>query len=130
MSEVLASLASVTTRTGTIPDGTPVKGVFLDVTATPNNAETIGIVIEAQDPESEKWCTVYASALVAATVFGAAPTDRCTLFLFESGVAATAFTGLAGGVVTAQANLPPTAEKRVRLVQSGSGSWTTSVGYV
>jgi hypothetical protein len=130
MSQVLESAAATATRTGTIPDGVSVKGVFLDVTATPNNAETIGIVIEAQDPISEKWCTIYASALVAGTVFGATPTDRCTFFEFESGVAATAFTGLAGGVVTAQANLPPTAKRRIRVLLSGAGSWTTSVGYV
>lgn len=101
--------------------------LFLDVTATPNNAETIQFVVEAKDPISGKYAVICATGAIAGTVFGATSTTSTFAFQIGWGPGSDAFAGTAGDVIGFPAVISDAVSYRVRVVQSAAGSWTYSV---
>ena len=96
--------------------------VFLDVTATPNNTETLTLAVEGYDPASQKWVPLTAfTALTASDIGATSSTDTY------------AYTVYPGAVETAAAashevqGLPLPRWYRVAATHSSTGSWTYSV---
>jgi hypothetical protein len=123
---LLASAARTTTTNSSDQTNYNATGVVIsvDFTATPNNAETITVAIQAKDPVSAKYVTITAFTALTSSALGATPTTETYLYSLYPGAAETAAT--AKHEVQALA-LPRT--WRVLLTHSASGSWTYSVGY-
>lgn len=124
---VLAPTAATASRISDTFSAGRSFGFWVDVTATPNNAETLMFILEARNPITGKWAAIYSSAALAGSVFGATPTDRNFFFGFDAGVAADAWAGTANDVTYAPMKVPKDVELRIRGVQSASGSWTYGV---
>jgi hypothetical protein len=122
----LASAARTTTTSSADVTNHNARGVVIavDFTATPNNAETATVAIQAKDPVSSKYVTLTAFTALTASNLGATPTTETYLYSLYPGAAETAAT--AKHEVQALA-LPRT--WRVSVTHSAGGSWTYSVGY-
>ncbi|MGE0227764.1 MAG: hypothetical protein AB7I38_10995 [Dehalococcoidia bacterium] len=99
--------------------------IILDVTATPNNAETLQVTVELKDPVSGKYVQVAAFTALTASVLGATPTTETYVYTLYPGAAET--------IATAKHELqalPIGRTWRVNILHSASGSWTYSVGVV
>lgn len=124
-----ATLLASAARTATTnsPDQTNYNGrgvvVTLDVTATPNNAETLTVAIQSKGPVSGKYVTISAFTALVASALGATPTTATFVFSLYPGVAETA----AVGNHEAQALVLPRTW-RVLVTHSAGGSWTYTVG--
>jgi hypothetical protein len=103
-----------------------VRGVVvtLDITNTPNNAETLTLQIQFKDPVTGKYQTVTAYAALTASVLGANPTTATFLYTLYPAALETA--AVSNHEVMGLA-LPRT--WRVRVVHSAGSNWTYSVGY-
>lgn len=122
----LSSTAATATRTSDpieLLDGRGVQ-IILDVTATPNNAETLTLSVGAFDGASNKWQTITAFTALTASGIGATSTTATYIYTLYPGGAETAATN--NHEVQA---LPCPRRFRVVGTQSSSGSWTYSVGY-
>lgn len=107
--------------------GVPQRGVLLilDITKTPNNAETLTPAIQAYDFASEKWVSITAFAATAnGTTLGAEPTSATFLYTIYPGGVETAAT--TNHEVQA---LPIPVFWRAQVTHSGSGSWTYTLTY-
>jgi hypothetical protein len=93
--------------------------LILDVTATPNDAQTLTVALQAVDPASGKAVTLTAFAALTASVLGAAPTTATFLYSVYPGGAETA--AVANHEVQALA-LP--VRWQARVTHSAAGSWT------
>lgn len=124
---VLESAArTASANSSDIENQTGARGVrlYVDFTATPNNAETVTPSIQVKDPVSAKYVTVTAFTALVASAIGAAPTTQTYVYELYPGAletAATAFHEVQGGT------LPH--KWRVRVVHSAAGSWTYTVGF-
>ena len=109
------------------PDQTNYNGrgaqITLDVTATPNNAETLQVTVEVKDPVSGKYVQVAAFTALTASVLGATPTTETYVYTLYPGAAET----VAAAKHELQA-LPLGRTWRVNVLHSAGGSWTYSVG--
>lgn len=125
-SPILTSSASTSTRTSDAINGKGATGAifYLDVTATPNDAQTLTFAVQGQDPVSNKWVTITAFTALTASNLGASPTTETYLYTVDSGAAETA----AVGHHEVQALALPHVF-RVVCTHSSSGSWTYTVGY-
>jgi hypothetical protein len=123
---LLASAARTTTTNSADQTNYNATGVVIsvDFTATPNNAETITVSLQAKDPVSAKYVTITAFTALTASALGATPTTETYLYSLYPGALETAAT--AKHEVQALA-LPRT--WRVAMTHSAGGSWTYSVGY-
>lgn len=101
------------------------KGVIiaLDVTATPNDAQTLTLEVQVKDPVSAKYVTITAYTALLASTLGATPTTETYLYTLYPGTAETA----AVAKHELQALVIPF-NWRVRMVHSAAGSWTYTVG--
>lgn len=97
----------------------------LDITATPNNTETLQVVIEEKDPVSGKYVQIAAFAALTASVLGATPSTATYVYTLCAGASET----IAAANHEVQA-LPAPRTWRGRVVHSAGGSWTYSVGAV
>ncbi len=124
ISTILESAARTAT-TNSADQSSTTRGVILyvDFTATPNNAETATVSIQGKDPVSGKYQTITVFTALVASALGATPTTETYLFTLCPGAAETAAT--AKHEVQALA-LPR--YWRVVVTHSASGSWTYSVG--
>lgn len=122
----LASAARTATTNSSDITNYNARGILLavDFTATPNNAETMTVGIQAKDPVSGKYVTMTAFTALTASALGASPTAETYLYTLYPGGAETAAT--AKHEVQAL-SLPRTF--RVQMTHSAGGSWTYSVGY-
>jgi hypothetical protein len=116
-----AQSATVATADQLNPDAIGVV-LSLDITATPNNAETLTLVIEAKDPASGKYGALTAFAALVASALGATPTTATYFYTLAPGVAETA----AVPQHEAQALALPHIW-RARVVHSGAGQWGYSL---
>ena len=100
------------------------RGVLLalDVTATPNNAETLTLAVQAKDAISGKYVTMTTFAALTASTLGATPTAETYLYTVYPAAVETAAT--AKHEVQA---LPLPRTWRVAMTHSAGGSWTYSV---
>jgi hypothetical protein len=123
---ILASAARTETTNSSDQTNHNARGVVIavDFTATPNNAETVTVAIQAKDPVSAKYVTLTAFTALTASALGASPTTETYLYTLCPGAAETA--AVAKHEVQALA-LPRT--WRVAVTHSAGGSWTYSVGY-
>lgn len=123
---LLASAARTATTNSADQTNYNAQGVVVsvDFTATPNNAETFTLAIQAKDPVSAKYVTITAFAALTSSGLGATPTTETYLYSLYPGAAETAAT--AKHEVQALA-LPRT--WRISAIHSAAGSWTYSVGY-
>lgn len=117
-----ARTASTTTadQFTSIPDDADGIYLILDITATPNNAETLTPSIQIKDPASNKYVAVTAfSASKTGTELGANPTEATLVYLlYPAGVATAAAAG-----VSVQGLATP-AIWRAKITHSSTGSWT------
>ena len=97
--------------------------VILDVTATPNDAQTLQITIEAKDPVTSKYVQMAAFTALVASAIGATATTATYIYTVYPGAAET----IAAAAHELQA-LPLPRTWRVNVLHSSSGSWTYSVG--
>jgi hypothetical protein len=98
--------------------------ILLDVTATPNNAETLQIVLQGQDPTSAKFMDLATFTALTASALGAAPTTETYCYTVYPGAAET----IANPKHEVQ-GLPIPRTFRVRAVHSAGGSWTYTVSW-
>lgn len=98
--------------------------VFLDITATPNNAETLTPTIQIKDPVSGKYFIALQSPVITASTLGATPTAATFVFVLCPGIDTAAFGGTANKMVSA----PLPRRWRVNVFHSAGGAWTYSVG--
>lgn len=121
---VLTSAARVATTNGA--DQTNYNGrgavIALDVTATPNNAETLTVEVQFKDLTSSKYVTVTAFTALVASALGASPATETYIYTVAAGAAETA--AVAHHEVQAL-QLPRV--WRFRVVHSAGSSWTYSV---
>ena len=99
--------------------------IILDVTATPNDAQTLQITIEGKDPVSGKYIQLAAFTALIGTTLGASPTAETYVY--------TVYPGSAETIATAKHELqalPLPRTWRVNVLHSAAGSWTYSVGLV
>lgn len=117
-------------RTATTPSGVQTRhrnagaGVVLvlDVTATPNNAETLTLALQVNDPASNKYVTITTFTALTASALGAAPTTETYVYSVYPGgleTAATAKHEVQGLAVPEQ--------WRALVTHSAGGSWTYSL---
>jgi len=111
------------------PDQTNYNGrgakIFLDITATPNNTETLQVTIEEKDPVSNKYVQIAAFPALTASALGATPTTETYLYEIGPGISET----IAVSKHELQALLL-SRTWRVNVLHSAAGSWTYSVGIV
>ena len=111
------------------PDQTNYNGrgahIFLDITATPNNTETLQVTIEEKDPVSNKYIQIAAFPALTASTLGATPTAETYLYEIGPGISET----IAVAKHELQALLL-SRTWRVNVLHSAAGSWTYSVGIV
>lgn len=93
--------------------------VIVDVTASPNNAETLIPAIQAYDPGSQKYVAYTAFTGITASTVGATATTQTYVFTLYPSAAETTATSLH----EVQA-LPLPANYRVVFTHSSTGSWT------
>jgi len=117
-----ARTASTQTADQTNYNGGGAK-VFLDVTATPNNAETLTLTVEEKDPASSKYVQIASFTALVASVLTATPTTETYEYEIGPGIAET----IAVTKHELQA-LQLNRTWRVNVLHSSSGSWTYSVG--
>jgi hypothetical protein len=98
--------------------------VCLDVTATPNDAQTLTLAVQVKDEVSGKYVTVTAFTALTASALGATPTTETYVYTVYPGAAETAATAKHEVQALAVAGT-----FRVRCTHSAAGSWTYSVGY-
>src|SRR5213078_273219 len=118
-----ASIASRTSNEFYLGDSNGVA-VTLDITGTPNNAETLSLSIDTKDPTSGKWAVLYNFNALTASVLGAAPTTATYIIVLVPGAERTTQATTAGYY---GANVSMTDSIRVRTVHSAGGSWTYAV---
>lgn len=123
---LLASAARVATTSSADVNGAGYRGavVSADFTATPNDAQTMTVAIQAKDPASGKYTTISTFTALVASALGANPTTATFLFTLYPGAAET----VATGNHEVQALVMPSTW-RVQMVHSAGGSWTYSLGY-
>jgi hypothetical protein len=100
--------------------------LFLNVTATPNNAETLTVAIEWVDPVSAAVKALTAFPAITASVLGASPAAGVREFVFELYPGAIETAAVANHEVQG-GSLPRTLHPKV--THSSTGSWTYSLGY-
>lgn len=94
----------------------------LDITATPNNAETLTVELQVKDPVSAKYTTITAFTALVASALGASPTTATYVYTVYPGAVETA--AVAQHEVQ---GLPVPRTWRARVVHSSTGSWTYSL---
>lgn len=111
------------------PDQTNYNGrgaqITLDVTATPNDAQTLQVTVEVKDSVSGKYVQIAAFTALTASVLGATPTAETYVYTLYPGAAET--------IATAKHELqalPLGRTWRVNVLHSAGGSWAYSVGIV
>jgi hypothetical protein len=121
---IYASAARTATPTAVPQTNHHGRGVLLvlDVTATPNNAETLTVAVQAKDPVSGKAVTLTAFAALTASSLGATPTTETYAYTVYPGAAETA--AVSKHEVQALA-LPINWQATV--THSSTGSWTYSL---
>lgn len=121
---LLASAARTATTNSPDQVNHNARGVIvtLDVTVTPNNAETITVAIQLKDSASGKYLTISAFTALTASVLGASPTTETYAFTFYPGAVETAATAK-----HEVQGLPLPRTWRVAVTHSSTGSWTYSV---
>lgn len=97
--------------------------IILDVTATPNDVQTLQVTVEVKDPVSGKYVQIAAFTALVASALGAAPTTETYAYTMYPGAAET----IAATKHELQA-LPLGRTWRVNVLHSAGGSWTYSVG--
>lgn len=119
-SVILTSSARTATTSTTSVEGAG-RGlqIVLDITATPNNAETLTPSVQVYDPGSQKYVAYTAFTALTASGLGATPTTETYVYTLYPSAAETAAT--AKHEVQA---LPLPANYRVTLTHSSTGSWT------
>ena len=124
---VLASAAR--TASTPTPDQTNFNGrgamIMLDVTATPNDAQTLQVTVEVKDPASAKYVPIASFTALTASVLGASPTTETYVYTLYPGATET--------IATAKHELqalPLSRIWRVNVLHSAAGSWTYSVGFI
>jgi hypothetical protein len=125
---VLASAARTATPTIANITNYNARGIrlFLNVTATPNNAETLTVSIEWVDPVSAAVKALTAFPAITATTLGAAPAAGSRELVFELYPGAVETAAVANHEVQG-GSLPRTLHPKV--THSATGSWTYSLGY-
>ena len=100
------------------------RGVLLvlDVTATPNDAQTLTVAIQVLDEASGKAVTLTAFTALVASALGATPTTATYLFTLLPGAAET----IAVAQHEVQALELPL-RWQARVTHSAAGSWTYSL---
>lgn len=121
----LASAARTTTTQ--TADQTNYNGrgaqIILDVTVTPNDAQTLQVTVEVKDSVSGKYAQIAAFTALVASALGANPTTETYVYTVMPGAAET----IATTKHELQA-LPLGRTWRVNVIHSAAGSWTYSVG--
>ena len=111
------------------PDQTNYNGrgakIFLDVTATPNDAQTLTVTVEEKDGVSGKYVQIASFTALVASVLTATPTTETYEYEIGPGIAET----VAAAKHELQA-LQLNRTWRVNVLHSAAGSWTYSVGVV
>jgi hypothetical protein len=97
--------------------------LYLDITASPNNAETLTVSIQGKDPVSGKYGQIVAFTALAGTTVGANPTTATYLYTLDPEIATAA---LANQREVKQGRLPR--GWRAQVAHSAGGSWTYSLG--
>ncbi len=122
---LLASTARTATTTAKTQNSTGEQGVLLvlDVTATPNNAETLTVSIDIQDQASGKWVPITAFTALTASAIGATATTATYLYTLHPGGSETAAT--ANHEVQ---SLVIAAIWRAKVTHSSTGAWTYTLG--
>lgn len=98
--------------------------LILDVTATPNNTETLTPVLQVYDLASKKYQAVTTFAALTASALGAAPTTATFIYTLYPGAVETAATNN-----HEVQGLPIPNFWRAQIVHSAAGSWTYSLSY-
>jgi hypothetical protein len=121
---LLASAARTATATAVPQSNHDGRGVVLalDVTATPNDAQTLTVAIQIRDPISGKAVTVISFTALTASALGATPTTETYLYTVYPGAAETAATAKH----EVQALALPVSWQAV-VTHSAAGSWTYSL---
>lgn len=97
---------------------------WLDITATPNNAETVSLQLQAMDPVTTKFVTMTFFTAIVASSIGATSTTATFMYTTYPGAAETV------AVTNHEVHAMPVPRTfRVLMSHSGGGSWTYSVGY-
>jgi hypothetical protein len=104
------------------PNGQAVT-IVLDVTASPNNAETLTVSVQGKDPASGKYQTIGSFTALAGTTVGATATTQTYFYTLDP---VSAVAALANQRQVVQGRLPRV--WRVQVAHSASGSWTYTVG--
>lgn len=122
----LASASRATTTNSADLTNHNAHGIIalLDITATPNNAETLTLAIQAKDSISGKYLPLTAFATILASGLGALPVTATFGYTLYPGTAETA----AVGNHEVQ-SLVLSRTWRVQVIHSAGGSWTYSVSY-
>lgn len=126
------TLLSTAARTAapTIADETGLYGpavtLYLDITASPNNAETLTVSIQGKDPVTGKYVTLAAFTAITASAIGATPTTATFAFILDPSQVDAALTAGTGGRQIKQGRLPRT--WRTQIAHSSTGSWTYTLG--
>jgi hypothetical protein len=118
-----SAVRTATTSTDDITSAGAGAIVFLDVTATPNDAQTLTVSLQAKDPVTGKYVTITAFAALTASVIGATSTTATYAYTLRPGAAETA--AVANHEVQALA-VPKL--WRVTVTHSAAGNWTYTVG--
>jgi hypothetical protein len=125
---LLPSAVRTTTASATSTDQSNLTArglmVFVDFTATPNDAQTATVAIQGKDPASGKYSTLTAFTALTASVLGATPTTETYAYTLIPGGAETAAT--AKHEVQAL-TIPNT--WRLVVTLSAAGNWTFTAGY-
>lgn len=119
-----ARTASTPTSDQTNYNGRGAK-IFLDITGTPNNTETLQLTLEEKDPVSGKYVQIAAFTALTASALGASPTTETYIYEIGAGIAET----IAVAKHEIQALLL-SRTWRVNVLHSAAGSWAYSVGLV
>jgi hypothetical protein len=125
---VLASAARTATPSIANITNYNARGVrlFLNVTATPNNAETLTVAVEWVDPVSAAVKALTAFPAITATTLGASPAAGVREFVYELYPGSVETVAVANHEVQG-GSLPRTLHPKV--THSSTGSWTYSLGY-
>lgn len=121
---VYASAARTATPTPVPQTNHGARGVvlILDVTATPNNAETLTVGVQGRDPISGKGVAMIAFTALVASALGATPTTATFAYtVYPGGVETTAAANHEVQALALPASWQPT------VTHSAAGSWTYSL---
>lgn len=114
-----SSARTATTSTGSTEGSGRGLQIVLDVTATPNDSQTLTPSVQVYDPASQKYVTYTAFTALTASGLGASPTAETYVYTLYPAAAETAATSKH----EVQA-LPLPAWYRVTFTHSSTGSWT------